>query len=118
MQHGNKNRKFGRVKNLRTALMRGLARSLILHGKIKTTEARAKSLRPYIEKLITRGKVDSVQNRRLVEARLGNDKEATKKLFEDVSPKFKDRSGGYTRIAKLQEKPGGSRKEAVIDFVE
>lgn len=118
MQHHNKNRTLGRVRSQRTALMRGLARSLILHEKIKTTEAKAKELRPYVEKLVTRGKADTLANRRLVSSRLGNDTESTKKLFEVIGPRFKDRPGGYTQIAKLAPKAGSARKEAVINFVE
>ena len=118
MKHHDKNKKLGRVRRQRTALLRGLARSLLLNGKIRTTEGKAKAVRPFVEKLITRSKTDTVANRRLVESRLGNDKEVTKKLFSDVGPKYKDRDGGYTRIAKLATKPGSARKEAVIDLVE
>ena len=117
MQHRNKIKILGRVRNQRIALMRGLARSLVLQEKINTTETKAKALRPFVEKLITRGKVDSVANRRLVAARLGNDQEATKKIFEELAPRYKDRDGGYTRIAKLPQTGAASRKEAVIDFV-
>lgn len=117
MKHGNANRIFGRTRNQRTALMRGLALSLIEHEKIQTTEAKARSLRPMIEKLITRGKSDSIHSRRLVAQTLGQPKnEMVKKLFEDISKRYADRNGGYTRVIKLGETKAG-RKEAYIELV-
>ena len=110
-------RKFGRVRNQRTALMRSLARSLIIHGAIETTEAKAKELRPFIEKLVTRAKNDTVANRRIISSRLGNDTEAMSKLLNDIAPQHKDRAGGYTRISKLPKKLEDGRKVAYISFV-
>jgi large subunit ribosomal protein L17 len=118
MRHHNKNKKFGRVRNQRTALMRSLARSLILKGKIKTTEAKAKALRPFVERLISKGKTDTVATRRLVVSRLGGSKIATTKLFDTLAPKYGKRAGGYTRITKLGARMSDSAKEAVIEFVE
>jgi len=100
MQHQKKQRKFGRVRKQRVALMNELARSLILYGKIETTEAKAKELRPFIEKLITRSKTNSVFSRRILASRLNNNESIVKKLIEDLGPRYKDRSGGYTRITK------------------
>lgn len=117
MKHGVKGRKFGRVRSQRTALMRSLARSLVLHGGIETTEAKAKELRPYIEKLVTRAKEDTVANRRLISSRFGNDKQVTDKLFTEIAPAHKDRTGGYTRISKLPKKLEDGRKVAYISFV-
>jgi large subunit ribosomal protein L17 len=117
MRHHGHNRIFGRTRDQRAALLRSLARSLILHEGIKTTEAKAKELRPYIEKLVTRGKNDTLANRRLVAARLGNDKEVSKKLFEEIAPKYKERSGGYTRIVRLYRRPGDAATVAHIAFV-
>ncbi len=111
------NRKFGRVRRQRVALMRGLARSLILHEKIKTTEAKAKSLRPMVEKLVTRAKEDSVHNRRVLSSKLGNDPLIVKKLIEEIAPKHKDRNGGYTRITKVADRLADARKNAIIEFV-
>lgn len=117
MRHHNKNRIFGRSRSQRTALIRGLAVSLLEHGKIKTTEAKAKELRPYVEKLITKGKENTVASRRLVASSLGEPKpEVIKNLFEEVSKRYSDRNGGYTRIIKLGETPAG-RREACIELV-
>jgi len=118
MVHGNKNRKFGRVRSQRTALVRGLAVSLIRDGKIKTTEAKAKELRPFVERLVTHGKSNTVAARRIVSSRLGEPAGAViKKMFEEIAPKYAIRAGGYTRIIKMGRTPAG-RDEAVIEFVE
>lgn len=117
MRHQHKGRSFGRTHDQRTALMRGLVKSLITHEQISTTEAKAKELRPIMEKLITRARIDSVANRRLVSARLGNDDAMVKKLFADIAPRYVERAGGYTRITKRQVKAGTARKEAYISLV-
>ncbi len=117
MRHHDNNRKFGRKRKVRTAFMRSLARNLILNEKIITTEARAKSLRPYIEKLITHAREDTVAKRRLVSATLGNDTEATKKLFAEIGPRYKERNGGYTRIVKVGVRQGDAAVKAFIGFV-
>ncbi len=117
MLHHNKTRKFGRKRNVRTALMRSLAHNLILEEKIITTEAKAKSLRPYVEKLVTHAKTDSVAKRRLVEAQLGNDVAATKKLFTTLGPRYAERNGGYTRIVKVGVRSGDAAVKAYIGFV-
>lgn len=97
--------------------MRSLARSLILHDKIKTTEAKAKALRPFIERLITKSKDGSVAARRLILSRLGGSKVATTKLFDTLAPKYKERNGGYTRVTKVGTRVGDAAKEAIIEFV-
>ncbi|PCI20652.1 50S ribosomal protein L17 [Candidatus Wolfebacteria bacterium] len=117
MRHHNKNRKFGRKRKVRNALLRSLALSIIRYGRIKTTEAKAKELRPYIEKLITLGKTNTLSSRRIAVARLMNQKSEAKKLFEDVAPKYMDRNGGYTRILKLPRRQGDASKMALIEFV-
>ncbi len=118
MIHGNKNRKFGRVRSQRTALVRGLAVSLIRDGKIKTTEAKAKELRPFVERLVSHGKRNTVAARRIVASRLGEPSALIiKKVFEEIAPKFATRAGGYTRVIKMGRTPAG-RDEAVIEFVE
>ncbi len=117
MRHHNQNRTFGRSRSQRAGLMRGLAISLIEHGKIKTTEAKAKELRPYIEQLVTHGKNDTVASRRLVASRLGEpDTTVVKKIFEDIAKRYTERAGGYTRIIKMGETQAG-RREACIEFV-
>lgn len=118
MRHQHKGRTFGRPKNQRTALLRSLARSLILHERISTTEAKAKELRPFIEKVITHGRVDTVANRRLVSSRLGGDDEAVAKVFGTIAPRYTERPGGYTRIIKRAKTAGDGRKTAYITFVD
>ena len=118
MIHGNKNRTFGRPRNQRTALIRGLAVSLIRDGKIKTTEAKAKELRPFIERLVTHSKKNTVAARRIVASRLGEPSALViKKVFEELAPRFAARAGGYTRVIKVGRTQAG-RDEAVIEFVE
>jgi len=104
MRHKKHKYKIGSNPTHRKALIKGLAAEIITHGKIKTTHAKCKAVQPYLEKLITLGKTDSVSNRRLVSSRLGNkDKDTVKKLFLDVGPKYKERNGGYTRVVKLAD---------------
>lgn len=117
MKHHKSIRKFGRTKSQRTALLRSLAVSLVEHGRITTTEAKAKELRPFIEKLITTGRGETVSAMRIVSARLGGNKDTVKKLVNDLSKKYKDRDGGYTRIIKLSPRGGDGSKMAVIEFV-
>lgn len=118
MRHHNANRIFGRDKGERAALMRGLAQSLILHERIVTTEAKAKELRPYTEKLVTYAKKGTLAARRQALSVLGQptDADVVKKLFETYGAKYKDRQGGYIRIIKMGRTASG-RDEAVIEFV-
>ena len=117
MRHGVKGRAFNRPKNQRTALMRSLMRSLIIHEGISTTEAKAKELRPMIEKLVSSARVDSVANRRLVASRLGNDDEIVKKVFGTLAPRYAERPGGYVRIVKRAPNAINARDNAYIAFV-
>jgi large subunit ribosomal protein L17 len=117
MQHAKKNRTLNRSKSQRTALLRGLAISLFEEGKIRTTSAKAKELKPYAEKIITTAKKDSVISRRSVASKLGEPTDKTiKNIFEKVAPNYTDRSGGYTRIIKMGRTSAG-RDEAVIELV-
>jgi large subunit ribosomal protein L17 len=117
MRHHNQNRKFGRPRSQRTALLRGLALSLFEHGRIRTTEAKARELRPYVEKLVTKGKNDTVASRRLVMSVLGEPRdEIVQKLFSDIAKRYTDRNGGYTRVIKMGETTAG-RREACIELV-
>jgi large subunit ribosomal protein L17 len=115
MRHHVKGRKLGRSKDQRTALMKSLVRSLIIHERIGTTEAKAKEMRPVMEKLVSRARVDTVANRRIAAARIG-DAAAVKKLFTAIAPRYEGRAGGYTRIVKRVVKADG-RKNAYIAFV-
>jgi large subunit ribosomal protein L17 len=108
-------RKFGRKINVRRALLRSLIVNLVRDGKIKTTEAKAKEIRPRIEKMISRARVDNLANKRMLIAKIGES--ATKKMFEEIAPKYKNRKGGYTRIAKLPARKGDAAKVAIIEFV-
>ena len=116
MAHANKARSFGRSHDQKAALMKSLMRSLVIHERISTTEAKARELRPMIEKMVTRAKTDTVANRRLVASRIG-DAVAVKKLFTAIGPRYKGRAGGYTRIVKRPMGPTG-RKNAYIAFVD
>lgn len=95
--------------------MKALAVSLIQNEKIKTTEAKAKELRPFVEKLITKAKGGDLARRRLVAARVGET--PAKKLFEKIAPKYKERNGGYIRIMKMPRRVGDGSKTAIIEFV-
>jgi large subunit ribosomal protein L17 len=115
MRHGNVNRKFGRQRDQRKALMKSLAYSLALKGKIKTTEAKAKELRPYMEKLITLGKKETPASRRLLISRVGE--RAAKKIATEIAVTHKDRKGGYTRITKMVARKTDGAPQAIIEFV-
>jgi len=118
MRHSKHKNKLGVAPSHRKAMMRNLAVEMIDHGKIKTTQARARALRPYVEKLVTLAKEDSVHNRRLALSKLNN-KDAVGKLFTEVAPKFKERNGGYTRTVKLADRRlGDASHMGYISFVE
>ncbi len=118
MRHGAHKYKLGVKPQHRKALVQNLAIELITREKIRTTDTKARAIKPFVEKLVTLAKVDTVANRRLAFTKLNN-KEAVKALFEVVAPKFKQRPGGYTRLLKLAEgRLGDGAKEAIIAFVE
>lgn len=117
MKHGVKTRKLGRIKSQREALMRSLAIALIKNERITTTTARAKSLRPVVEKLVTKARENSLSNRRHVTSLLGNNKEIAKKLFDDIAPRYAKRPGGYTRIIKMAPRVSDASPMAIIEFV-
>jgi large subunit ribosomal protein L17 len=98
-------------------LLRNLATSLFEHGRIKTTEAKAKRLRPFAEKLITLGKRGDLHARRLVLAKI-SDKSVVHELFTEIGPRYANRSGGYTRITKIGPRKGDNAPMAVIELVE
>ena len=117
MKHHKNYRKFGREKNQRNAFIKGLSINLIRHGKIETTEARAKEIRPFVERLVTLAKEDTVARRRLVSGRIFNQDPETKKLFTEIAPKYKDVNGGYLRVIKLGQRIGDGSPMAIIEFV-
>lgn len=114
MRHGNVNRKFGRVRNQRKALLRSLARSLVLRGRIQTTEAKAKEIRPLVEKLVTKGKNPTLAARRMLIAEIGEG--ATRKIVK-TAESYKERTGGYLRIVKMGPRKGDAAAMALIEFV-
>ena len=117
MRHADGNRKFGREKNGRIALLRGLAASLIQEGRIMTTEAKARELRPKVEKLITKAKNPTLANKRLLLSGLYNNTDIVGKLVEDIAPRYAERAGGYTRITKLVARKGDGSNMAVIELL-
>jgi ribosomal protein L17 len=117
MRHHNRNRKFGRKRKVRNALLNSLARNLILRGKIKTTLPKAKELRPFVERLVTLGKKNTLSSQRLAQSRLGGRGGEVRKLFTSVAPKYKDRNGGYTRVLKLGNRMADGAPMAIIEFV-
>ena len=111
-----KSRRFGGNASHQRLMMANLAASLFAAEAIVTTEAKAKALRPIAEKLVTRAREDSVHNRRKVVAFLRDD-EMTAKLFEDIGPRYEERTGGYTRILKLGPRHGDNAPMARIELV-
>lgn len=117
MAYTKKAQTFHRKSGQRRALLKSLARSLVLEERISTTEAKAKALRPLMERLVTYGKKNTLANRRLTKSRLGDDA-AVKKLFDSIAPRYADRAGGYTRIVKRSVRgKSDARKLAYISFV-
>lgn len=117
MASRNKPRSFNRPATQRRALLRSLARALIIEERITTTESKAKELRPYIERLVTYGKKGTLASRRLAIASL-HDVPAVKKIFSTLAPRYKDRTGGYTRVVKRAVRGSNdARKLAYILFV-
>jgi large subunit ribosomal protein L17 len=117
MRHRNSGRQLSRNASHRHALMRNMATSLLRHETIRTTVPKAKELRRVVEPLITLAKIDSLGKRRLAFARLRDDA-IVEKLFTDLGPRFKARAGGYTRILKMEPRPGDSADMALMQLVE
>jgi len=118
MRHGKISRRLGVKSAHRTAMLRNMAKSLVEHGRIKTTVARAKTLRPFVERIVTRLKDPSVANLRQALSKV-NDRDTILKIAHEVSPKFKERNGGYLRILKLAKPRAGDCADmALIEWVE
>ena len=119
-----KNRRFGRKADHRKAMLRNLATSVIMYGKVETTEAKAKDMRSVVDELITLGKKGDLAARRQAAAYIRNvvadeatQKTVLQKLFDEVAPKYKDRNGGYTRVVKTGFRHGDSAPMAFIELV-
>ncbi len=116
MRHGKAGRKLGRNSSSRLALSRAQATALLREGRIQTTVAKAKELRPFVEKLITTAKDDSLHARRTV-LRDIQDREVVRKLFGEIAPKYAERPGGYTRILRVGVRRGDAAPIALIELV-
>ena len=117
MRHKSGGRKLQRTGAHRIAMFRNMSASLIKHEQITTTVAKAKELRPYIEKLVTLAKRGGLANRRLAQSRLMDDTQL-KKLFDVLAERYKDRNGGYTRIIKAGIRASDAAPIAIIEFVD
>ncbi len=117
MRHGISQRKLSRKSGHRKALFRNMAAALIKHEQIITTQAKAKELRPYVEKLVTLAKRGGLSNRRLAMSRL-QDETQLKKLFDILAERYSDRDGGYTRVIKAGYRESDAAALAVIEFVD
>lgn len=116
MRHRSKTKILGREKAPRQALLRGLATSVIIYEKVKTTEAKAKAVKPVVEKLITTAKKNDLTARRKLLSVLYH-KNAVNKALEVLGPRYQDRKGGYTRIVKLGKRQGDGAEMVQIEFV-
>ena len=117
MRHGNSGRKLNRTASHRKAMLANMAVALIKHEQIVTTLPKAKELRPYVEKLVTLGKTDTLHTRRQAYAQLP-DKKWAAKLFDILGPRYKERPGGYIRVLKAGFRFGDNAPMAVIEFVD
>ena len=117
MRHRNAHRKLQRTSSHRTALFRNMAAALIKHEQITTTVAKAKELRPYVEKLVTLAKTGGLSNRRLAHSRLLDDTQLIK-LFDVIAPRYATREGGYCRVVKAGIRMSDAASIAIIEFVE
>jgi large subunit ribosomal protein L17 len=116
MRHRAKGRQLSRTSSHKRALLNNMATSLFEHGRIVTTEAKAKELRPFAEKLITLARRGDLHARRLVERKI-KDREVLGRLFAEIGPRFAARPGGYTRILKLGHRPGDGADIARIELL-
>lgn len=116
MRHRKKGRKLNRTASHRRATLRNMAASLFRHGRIETTTAKAKELRPYAERLITLGKRGDLHARRLASAKI-RERDVLHILFDELGPRYADRPGGYTRILKLGARKGDAADMSLIELV-
>ncbi len=116
MRHKKKKNTLGRTSGKRRALLRTLAISLIEHGQITTTPAKAKAVQQFVEPLITRGKTPGMNSIRLIESKLAS-KQAAMEVVNKLSPRFKERPGGYTSLQKVADRKGDGAKQVQLSFV-
>jgi large subunit ribosomal protein L17 len=116
VRHRAKGRQLSRTSSHKRALLNNMAASLFAHGRVITTEAKAKELRPFAEKLITLARRGDLHARRLVERRI-KDRDTLGKLFSEIGPRFAARPGGYTRILKMGHRPGDGADIARIELL-
>jgi large subunit ribosomal protein L17 len=117
MRHGKQRNKLSRDSAHRKALMRNLSRELIEHERIRTSQAKAKAVKPRVEKLITLARRDDLHARRQALSELGQDKFLVHKLFEEIAPRYAERPGGYTRIVKLGPRRSDSTEMVFLELV-
>lgn len=117
MRHAKKGRALGTDASHTKAMLRSLARAVLINERIKTTETRAKEVRSLVERIITWGKKGDVHSRRLALAEL-NDRELVHKVFADIAPRYTEREGGYTRILKLGPRKGDAAPMVILELVE
>jgi len=117
MRHRKKGRKLNRTASHRKATLRNMATSLFRHGRIETTTAKAKELRPFAERLITLAKRGDLHARRLAATKI-QDRQVLGTLFDDLGPRFAERPGGYTRILKLGSRKGDAAEMSLIELVD
>ena len=117
MRHRRTRHKLSRDASHRRALLKNLSRDLIEHERIKTSQAKAKAVKPEVEKLVTLAKRDDLHARRQALAALGQDKYIVHKLFEEVAPRYAERPGGYTRIVKLGPRASDATEMVFLEFV-
>lgn len=110
-------RKLGRESRKRRSILASLTKDVIENGYVVTTEARAKEVRKFVDKMITYGKKETLVSRRKVLAFLHNDKALTQKIFNELAPQYKERNGGYTRIIKLKNRIGDDALEVRLELV-
>jgi len=117
MRHGKKIKKLGRPTDQRMALLKNQVTQIFLHGKITTTEAKARAAKRMAEKTITIARADTLAAKKQVR-KIVNDKDAFKRLFEEIAPSFKERKGGYLRLIKLPPRQGDAAPMAIVKLVE
>jgi large subunit ribosomal protein L17 len=117
MRHGKKGRKLSRTASHRKATLRNLATSLFRHGRIETTTAKAKELRPFAERLITLARRGDLHARRLAAQKI-QDRQVLGSLFDEIAPRYAERPGGYTRILKLGNRKGDAAEMSLIELVD